>query len=646
MKAIERVSKIALASFFIIVPLAFISSRFGDYRVYLFTPAKEAVARVLILFLLILFLFQIGLFKKRVQKSALYLPMFLFLLLGIFSLKGAINPSQGFEQWLHWASLFFFFFICLNLVKDISSLRFFMKIAVFTAALICLTSLICYFFHFDLPFFFKRKENWWATTFDNPKLIGEYLAPLFFWALGLYFVTQKKGYLWISALFLLGIIFIFKSRASLVGVMVPFLFQTIISARKRKIAAFCGLLLFILSLPLVNQILDKKYTNNRQRLVIWKNTVQMGMDHELRGVGIGQFDLVYPAYAKPEDRFFIPETQFWNDYIHHAHNEYFHIFSELGFLGLAALSLLFFLLFRKIWSYLKSELDGTRCMLCYSLFLSLLSHLVIAFFVYNFQTAPSAFLMMANLAFLIRLTGTEKKDVVVPAKAGISKGVLRISALILIPLLLFFVPKVLIQSAYTKYYLHVGELLSDKSRPKAVETFEKALAWNPNNWKGYFFLGNMFGEDGNYKQAISYMKRSLEFNPHHIMTLYNLALYYEKNKQYPEATQGYQNIISFAPDFRIAHNRLGHIYLKNRKLDDAKRCFWKVLQPVAYQQSEITKALFGLFLCELKLNEQEKALALLREIYLTPEKDFTFNSNYFRLEQKTTDVFQWWLANL
>lgn len=628
MKIIDRISNITLASFFILVPLAFVSSRFGDYRVYLFTPAKEAVARILILWLLIFFLFQVGLFKKAVQKSVFYLPMFLFLLLGILSLTWAINPSQGFEQWLHWAALFFFFFVCLNFVKDISSIRFFMNIAVLTAALICFTSLVCYFFDIDLPFFFKRNGNWWATTFDNPKLIAEYVAPLLFWAVGLYFVTQKKGYLAIAALFLFCIVFVFKSRASLVGVFVPFLFY----GKKRKVTIFCGLLVFILSLPLVNQILDGKYTNNRQRLVIWKNTVQMGKDHFWRGVGLGQFDLVYPAYAKPEDRFYIPETQFWNDYIHHAHNEYLHLFSELGFFGLAFFGFFFFWLVR---SFAKRSFaqDDIR----FFLSLSFLSQLVIAFFVYNFQTAPSAFFAMATLAFLIQLTNSEKSQVVIPVKAG---------TLILIPFLLFFAPKALVQSAYGKYYLHLGELLSDKSRPKAMKAFEKALSWNSRDWKGYFFIGNILGEEEKYEQAIFSMKRSLEFNPHHVITQYNLALYYEKNKQYSEAMQGYQKIISFAPDFRMAHNRLGHIYLKDRKIEDARHSFWKVLEPAAYQQGEMTKAFFGLFLCELKSNESKKALAWLREIYLTPKEDFTFHSNYFRLEGKATDVFQWWLAHL
>jgi len=363
----------------------------------------------------------------------------------------------------------------------------------------------------------------------------------------------------------------------------------------------------------------------------------MGGDHWLRGVGLGQFDLVYPTFATAKDRFSIPETRFWNDYIHHAHNEYLHLFSELGFLGLFLFGGLFFLLFRKMRFYLKRESDEARRILCYFLSLSLFSHLVIALFVYNFQTAPSAFFAMATMAFLVKLKGTEEK------RTG---GGARISALLLIPFLLLFSSKFLVQSVFTKYYLHLGESLLERSKPKATEAFEKAIQWNPNDWRAWFFLGNISGDEGNYKQAILHMKRSLEFNPYHVMTLYNLALYYEKSKKYSKAIQAYRNVVSFAPDFRMAHNRLGRIHLKKREWYDAKRYFWEALQPAAYQEGEMPKALFGLFLCELNLKEWSKAMALLGEIYLIHETDFTFHPNYFRLEGKYTDIFQWWLGHL
>lgn len=651
MKIVSAVSKITLALFFILVPIAFVSRGFVDnsyfYRIYLFTPTKEAVARMFILFLLTLFLFQVGLFKKSIQKTALYLPMFLILLLGAFSLMGSMNPHQGFEQWIHWASLFLFFFVCLNLVEDISSIRFLMKIGVLTGALVCFISILCYFFQVDLPFFLKKREFWWGGTFDNPKLIAEYLTPLFFWVAGFCFaktdsrrIWEKRIYALISALFLFGILFIFKSRAAALGLMVPFLFLAFVfSPRKRIVVALSCVAILLLSLPLLKQVFDSKYTNNLQRLVIWKNAAFIGKDHRLRGVGLGQFDLVYPTYATPKDRFSIPETQAWNDYIHHAHNEYLQIFSEMGLLGLALFAVLLFLLFRQIRAYLKSESDGARRVLCYSLLLSLLSHFTIALFVYNFQTAPSAFFAMAAMAFLVKLTGgTEQKEI---------SNFARLLSLVLIPLLLLFTPKFLIQDALTKYHLHLGEsLLEQHSLQKAKEAFERALRWNPHDWRAYFFLGDVSARRKNDEEAILYLKESLRFNPYHVMTLFNLALYYERIGKDEDAVQTYGRLLSFAPDFRMANNRLGHIHLKHRRFDDAKRYFWKALQPAAYQAEELPTALFGLFLCESKLNQPEKALALLREVYLAHRKDFTSHANYFRFKGQPTDIFQWWLEHL
>jgi O-antigen ligase len=663
MKILERVSKITLALFFILVPIAFVSRGFVNnsyfYRVYLLTPTKEAVARMFVLFLLILFLLEIALFKKAVQKTALYLPMFFILLLGAFSLIGSMNFHQGFEQWIHWASLFLFFFVCLNLVEDISSIRNLMKIGVFTGALVCFISILCYFFHFDLPFFLKKREFWWGVTFDNPKLIAEYLAPLFFWVSGFFFtktdsrrIWEKRIYALISAFFLFGILFVFKSRAAALGLMVPFLFLVFVFrpllallARKRIVAALSCIAILLLSLPLLKQTFDGKYTNNLQRLVIWKNAALIGKDHWLKGAGLGQFDLVYPTYATPKDRFSIPETQFWNDYIHHAHNEYLQIFSEIGLLGLCLFAFLLYFLFRQIRSYLKSESDETRRVLCYSLMLSLLSHFTIALFVYNFQTAPSAFFAMAAMAFLIKLTGSPKRDHAQKETRNFTRP-RKVFSFALIPFLLLFAPKFLIQNTFTKYHLHLGESLLEYSPKKAKEAFEKALRWNPNEWRAYFFLGNISADHKNYEQAISYLKHSLRFNPYHVATLFNLALYYERSGADEDAIQTYASMLSFAPDFRMANNRLGQIYVKNHRFDDAKRYFWKALQPAAYQNGELPKALFGLFLCESKLNQPEKALALLREVYLAHQKDFTVHPNYFRLQEEPTDIFQWWLEHL
>jgi len=63
-----------------------------------------------------------------------------------------------------------------------------------------------------------------------------------------------------------------------------------------------------------------------QRMAIWQAAWEMFLDHPLLGVGLGNFDVVYPRYALPG----------WPQLPGHAHNYYLNLLAEAGFLGLGA----------------------------------------------------------------------------------------------------------------------------------------------------------------------------------------------------------------------------------------------------------------------------------------------------------------------
>ena len=63
------------------------------------------------------------------------------------------------------------------------------------------------------------------------------------------------------------------------------------------------------------------------RVRIWQNTLRMGEEHLIRGVGVGNWRVLYPHYNRTvvDDRVFSEFGQ-WG----RAHNDYFQTFSELG----------------------------------------------------------------------------------------------------------------------------------------------------------------------------------------------------------------------------------------------------------------------------------------------------------------------------
>ncbi len=63
-----------------------------------------------------------------------------------------------------------------------------------------------------------------------------------------------------------------------------------------------------------------------ERLAHWDAALRMWRDHFWLGVGIGNYEPVYPAYALPR----------WPEPLGHAHNYYLNIAAETGFVGLVA----------------------------------------------------------------------------------------------------------------------------------------------------------------------------------------------------------------------------------------------------------------------------------------------------------------------
>ena len=221
-----KISYVTLVVFFILIPLSFIVTNTLEYpylhSIGFFEPFKEVVARFITLFLLIILLIQFAFFKKPIIRTSLYIPLFLILLYQACSLFWAQNPFQGFEHWLHWGTLFAFFFVCLNTLKDTDSIKTIMKLALIPAFLICCIGIVCYTFGVDLPFFHKRFFKQ-AATFGNYKFAGEYAAPLIFWSLGLWASEkrkwEKRWYGFLIFFFIFSLFYVYKSRASLAGIL-------------------------------------------------------------------------------------------------------------------------------------------------------------------------------------------------------------------------------------------------------------------------------------------------------------------------------------------------------------------------------------------------------------------------------------------
>ena len=76
-----------------------------------------------------------------------------------------------------------------------------------------------------------------------------------------------------------------------------------------------------------------------QRMAFWQTAWAMFSAHPLLGIGLGNYAVMYPAYALP----------FWGEPLGHAHNYYLNVAAEAGLAGLAAYAILWAAAFWRGW---------------------------------------------------------------------------------------------------------------------------------------------------------------------------------------------------------------------------------------------------------------------------------------------------------
>jgi O-antigen ligase len=159
------------------------------------------------------------------------------------------------------------------------------------------------------------------------------------------------------------------SRGAWLGFIAAFIVMNVV--RSRRVAALFALALILLSFAIVMgglQLLPETITQRFldflpflegvdirttevtpanfaviERLAHWQAGWDMFSEHSWLGVGIGNYEPVYPAYALPR----------WDEPLGHAHNYYLNIAAETGLVGLSAYLILWAAVFWQAWQAVR-----------------------------------------------------------------------------------------------------------------------------------------------------------------------------------------------------------------------------------------------------------------------------------------------------
>jgi O-antigen ligase len=87
-----------------------------------------------------------------------------------------------------------------------------------------------------------------------------------------------------------------------------------------------------------------------ERLAHWQTAQEMARYHPILGVGIGNYEPVYPGYALIN----------WEEPLGHAHNFYLNLLAETGVIGLAAYGALWIVVFGLTWRVTRRAAGWSR----------------------------------------------------------------------------------------------------------------------------------------------------------------------------------------------------------------------------------------------------------------------------------------------
>ncbi len=220
--------------------------------------------------------------------------------------------------------------------------RRFLYVLSASAFLICINGLIQYYTGFDLirhrGLITKDSLHRISASFVHPNDFGTYL-----FVVGTIFISflisrgarlRERVMVFIPLVLSMVSLFLTKSRGAWISFAAAFLVLGAIKARKVLAVFIAVLLVLFLVLPYTAQerifaLADFKSGTAWERVMLWKGTINMIIEHPILGFGVNTYSRNFPRYKPPE----YPDVRY-------THNSYLHMASEVGLVG-ALLFLIF-----------------------------------------------------------------------------------------------------------------------------------------------------------------------------------------------------------------------------------------------------------------------------------------------------------------
>ena len=524
----EKLSFIIISSGIFLIPLFFLPFTPEDP----FLVPKMVLLSVTALFALIAGFYPAG--RLLEEKKDLLLASVVFLACMAVSIPGSTNYHEGLYELKRWALLFVLFIVSASINWTQKRLLMLVKVGMAAGLIVSLYAILEYFeiLHFYLYPFQKRRL---FSFFGHHNILAQYLTFAVLWGtaftaagettrsriLGFAYVLVSGAALLltfsrasiISTIFGLGILFFYLSGSKVKKHGCPGKSKYLFSA---ILIAFSALLLLIVITTkgekVKGQALDMIERADSYRFTIWKDTAQIISKNPLRGVGLGNYPLVYPRYKTgPFD--------FLNLY---AYNEPLHITAETGIIGLSGLVIFISMVLRHLKKNPVSQSNETKPLIA-GIIAGLAATLLESMLSYNLHDATSSYFFFVSLGIICSWrAGLSAACLPVGRdRAGgetthfHKRSVLNASALVIA----VFIALWGIYGEYRKimgHYCYSQALVFNLSNDtkKVFEYTQKSVIYQPHNPKYHYLAAALYLQHGQKESAERHFQKARELSPY------------------------------------------------------------------------------------------------------------------------------------
>lgn len=402
------------------------------------------------------------------------------------------------------------------------------------------------------------------STIGNPNTAAEiafFTVPVMIFIAGNQ--KTKKSLLFQSAAIILSLVFGFfcLSKGAALSFFLSclvflFLYKKHINKLKPflNLLIFCGILIIFISTFIIIQknnngsiksIISPNSPGIKNRISIYLQTLEVIKENPILGVSGGGFHYEYTKLFLKNDRilkdFLDPQAIL----VRRAHNEFLHVASEFGIVGLAGLIMFWGILFFILNSLIKKDKNFIYIFWSFSfLFFE-------SFFNFPLQNPALLVLIVFLLSIVIKNTNQKQES------NSIYLKILYSSILLISLVIAFFNIRIFISDIYhqkSKNLIISGDL------PAAKKYLEKASALDHQNGTVWGNLGIVELNLNNKKEADIYLKTAEKYLVDYNIYL-NLAFLKRSEKNLKASTDYFRKAISINPyDNQIKFEYLQNLY--------------------------------------------------------------------------------------